>query len=901
MSSPRSLLAFGLVSVGVLSFFADGCSSPKRGGDPGTAGTTGLAGSGPGVGGTGPGVAGNVGGPGGEIVLVGTGGMGNDSGPGGSNPAGLAGSTGAAGDSTGAAGNPPVKMACTASADPLPYTAGYVPDSTLQAKAMTTAMGMTDAERAQQMSGLPQTGTMANYNVFRQEDNTTKGIRAFYYRDGPRGVNLAANYDNKADYATAFPVAIARGAAFDDKLENDIGKAIGDEMVASGNTMMLAPTINILRHPAWGRAQETYGEDVFLLGRLGSAFVDGVQQYAGTSAKHYAANNIENGRETANATIDEQTLREVYARHFEMVIREGGASSIMASYNLVNTLHATNNQHLLNDILRTDFGFKGFVLSDWWAMPNGSQLPYPSASTLQPTAQQAVKAGLDMELPWRYNYSTLPSLVSGNQLAASDLITATARILEQKYRFNADKSTGFYKKAPFSTYDTNSSIANNNASNPAIGKSHIDLAQQAAEEGMVLLKNTNNVLPLKKTSGTKIAVLGANVQYVVQDTTSQDMCSSNMRALNCTIDFTTNIRTGDLGSSRVFSDPAKGTGPYAGIQAAAGSGVTVTRATAATAAAGVDAVVVIAGMTPEDEGEEYTGAGDRTSATAPGGGSLPSSHNVNLALDPKRNTGVQEKLITDAVAMAGGKPVIVVLEAGSIVDMSKWFDKVQAVIQAWYPGMAGGKAIGRVLFGDVAPSGKLPITWDANLAHWPTFAESSGNTTMGYYLGYRYFDKNGTTLSPATGSFPFGYGLSYTTFTYRNLQVPCATATKDANVMLSVEVYNDNPSVAADETVFVFVQFPGSAVTTRQPPGYKELKAYYRVKLAAGQAGKLVNIPVRVKDLKYWDTASSSWKWETGKQVKVIVAPNADPTVINTPCSSTMTHNCSLSDTFTLN
>ena len=222
--------------------------------------------------------------------------------------------------------------------------------------------------------------------------------------------------------------------------------------------------------------------------------------------------------------------------------------------------------------------------------------------------------------------------------------------------------------------------------------------------------------------------------------------------------------------------------------------------------------------------------------------------------------------------------------------MRDWYDKVQAVIQAWYPGMAGGKALGRVLFGDVAPSGKLPITWSANLTHWPTFAESSGNTTMDYYLGYRYFDTNGTTLNPAMGSFPFGYGLSYTTFTYRNLQVPCATATKDANVELSVEVYNDNPTIAADETVFVFVQFPGSAVAKRAPAKYKELKAYYRVKLAAGQAGKAVKIPLRVKDLKYWDTASSSWKWETGKQVKVIVAPNADPTVIDTPCSATVTN-----------
>jgi len=142
--------------------------------------------------------------------------------------------------------------------------------------------------------------------------------------------------------------------------------------------MLLAPTVNILRHPAWGRAQETYGEDPFLLGRLGSAFTVGVQQYVAACVKHYAANNIENGRETANATMDEQTLHEMYARHFEMIVEEGGVSAVMAAYNQVNGLHSTQSAHLLTDLLRGEFGFKGLVLSDWWAMPNGNSFPRQS-------------------------------------------------------------------------------------------------------------------------------------------------------------------------------------------------------------------------------------------------------------------------------------------------------------------------------------------------------------------------------------------------------------------------------------------------------------------------------------------------------------------------------------------
>src|SRR5947207_3287289 len=165
---------------------------------------------------------------------------------------------------------------------------------------------------------------------------------------------------------------MARAAAFDMDLEFRIGQAAGDETLASGNTMLLAPTTNILRHPAWGRALETYGEDPYLLGRMGTAFVAGVQQYIPACAKHYAANNIENGRASANAQMDEQTLREMYARHFEMMIKDGGVACIMASYNLVNGVKATQNKHLLTDLLRTDFGFRGFVMSDWWAMPPGT-------------------------------------------------------------------------------------------------------------------------------------------------------------------------------------------------------------------------------------------------------------------------------------------------------------------------------------------------------------------------------------------------------------------------------------------------------------------------------------------------------------------------------------------------
>jgi beta-glucosidase len=353
--------------------------------------------------------------------------------------------------------------------------------------------------------------------------------------------------------------------------------------------------------------------------------------------------------------------------------------------------------------------------------------------------------------------------------------------------------------------------------------------------------------------------------------------------LNCTVDFTTNVRTGDNGSSRVFSDPAKSVGPLTGIQAAAGGSVTVTayNTAAAAQAAGFDMAIVIAGLTPQDEGEEYTGAGDRTT-----GGTTSTSHTVVLGLDPKVSNG-QASLITSVAAI--GKPTVVVLEAGGIVDMP-WLSSVQAVVMAWYPGMEGGTALGKLLFGTTNFSGKLPVTWDTNANDWPTFADSSGQTTMDYWVGYRYFDHNSVTPQ-----FPFGYGMSYTTFTYQNLQVPCTTVPTNGEVDVTVDVFNSG-SVAGAETVFLFVEYPSTSVTNRMG-NYKELKGFFRTPVIAPGAGGRIKIPLRIKDLKYWNTGSSQWAIESGT-VKAIIAPSAG--AVANPCSNGAGSGCSLSDTFTV-
>lgn len=737
---------------------------------------------------------------------------------------------GAGGDGGGSGGAAPVtKMACQDASYSDNYTPGYAQDPAVTTKVKSLLGTMSLAEKAQQMRGTDTGQGGGQFNdIFRTTDNAAKGIRGFLFRDGPRGVNLDAPTPSGAAHgkSTVFPVPIARGAAWDLDLEYRIGQAIGDEMVASGQTMMLAPTVNILRNPLWGRAQETYGEDPFQLGRFGSALVAGVQQYVPACAKHYAANNIEQGRASLNAMMDEQTLREMYARHFGMIIKDGGVACVMAAYNSVNGAKSTQNKHLLNDILRSDFGFKGFVLTDWWAMPGGQSASL-TTDTRKANAAQAVQAGLDMELPWSLNFSVLESITgAGLPLQPAALDDAAGRILEQKIRFKVDavgKPIGL--KAATTGYQ-NGSITNNDA--------HIKLAAEAAQKGMVLLKNDKGTLPIKRGSVKSIAVVGAKVAYRITNTTDDPNAG--------TIDFATGVRTGDVGSSRANADPATSVGPFAGIQKAAGAAITVTAGNAASVAQNADFVVVVAGLTPQDEGEEYTGAGDRTS----------------FALDAKASSKQQDALIAAVAAL--GKPMVVVLEAGSVIDMP-WFAQVPAVVMAWYPGMVGGQALGALLFGDANFSGKLPITW-GSLADYGTF-NAGTTTTMDYDLGYRRFDRMN-----ASPQFPIGFGLSYAKFEYSNLQVPCNTVTKNGVVNVTVDVTNTG-TVAGDETAFLFVSYPDS----KQRRPVKELKAFRRVSLDPG-VKKRITLPLRVSDLAMFDGKSNAWVVETG-MVQVMVGPDA--------------------------
>ena len=762
----------------------------------------------------------------------------------------------------------------------LKYTDGYTPSKADQDVVKGLMGSMSLADKAWQMRGTKygaagqtqMSDTQRSRDV--PVDSTTPTIRGFHYRDASRGVNFAEDYSGHlltagvepgsstpVGWATAFPVSMARGAAFDLDLEYAVGEAIGDEMMAAKETLLLAPCMNILRHPLWGRAQETYGEDAFHIGRLSSAMAIGVQQHIAANAKHFMAYDIENGRDQNNMTLDEQTLREIYGRHFRMAVQDGGVASVMASYNRVNTEKATISHHILTDVLRTDFGFQGFVLSDWWAMD-------PQVDTSRQTsyyAAQAVKgvqAGLDVELPWSLNFQTLESNVqTGGSISTGDIDTAAARVLLQKVRFQSwDPSRGTYGLgSPKTKFDQRN------------GKivygcdGHIDLARKAAIESMVLLKNSGKTLPIS-SSVTKVAVLGATVPFETQNNSGNSKSSKTTTV----VDFAKDARTGDLGSSRVFSNPKLEIGPFQGIHDTRPSGTDVVTSGApidtVTAAqkigddsnvSSADFIVVIAGMTAQDEGEEYTLAGDR------------SSFALDAKQDPKvhpETVNIQNTLINAVVAL--GKPMVVVLEGGSIIDVP-WLEQVPAVVMAWYPGMVGGDAMGRLLWGQYQGdqynfSGKLPFTW-GRLGDYPQFTGDNKTTNADYYLGYRYFDKN--NITPV---FPFGYGLSYTSFEYSNLQIGCTEMSQGAVMPVYVNVKNtgDRPG---DEVVFLFASFPNSTATRRTT--IRELKGFARVNLAAGQE-KQIMIPVRLKDLDYYDQDKGQWVVESGA---ITIGVGGDP------------------------
>jgi beta-glucosidase len=422
-------------------------------------------------------------------------------------------------------------------------------------------------------------------------------------------------------------------------------------------------------------------------------------------------------------------------------------------------------------------------------------------------------------------------------LTANDISVAAGRVIRQKMRFKAlytDEPIGLQQ--PTITRLSEGSIANNDA--------HIELSRQAAVKSMVLLKNDAGTLPIQPSMGT-IAVIGPQRTYNLRSTTGQPgVACSGEQIISCTANFATEIMVGDRGSSRVNPDPAKTIGPLAGMtREATERGLTVVSGNNAAAAASADFVVLMVGLTAGDEGEEYALAsgGDRASLTLPGN---------------------QDQLVRDVIDL--DKPMVVVVEAGGIVNMP-WLADVPAVVMAWYPGQQGGLALAQLLFGEENFSAKLPVSWAEEGDH-PPFKDSPEVTTMNYFLGYRYFDQN--DIEPI---FPFGHGLSYSSFSYGNLQLGCPSAEKDSVIPVTVDVTN-NSDVAGEEVVLVFAGFPNTTARRSE----KELKGFQKVALGPRET-KSVTVFIRARDLKYWQgDANGTWVVESGPVDLMVGKSGAD-------------------------
>ena len=629
------------------------------------------------------------------------------------------------------------------------------------------------------------------------------GIPNLYFVDGSLGLA-----DGQAP-STALPSALASAATFDTRLAYLFGSVIGAETAAYGMNVNLGGNINLIgREPRDGRTFETKGEDPILAGKITAAHVEGVQdQHVIGGVKHYALNDQETGRTLANAEIDERSMRESDLLAFEIAVKDSNVQSVMCSYNQVNGTYACENSHLLNDILKNDWGFQGFVMSDWWALP---------ASGPASTAATAVNAGLDQEQPDNEFFSSLGQAVTNGQVPQSRLDDMAHRILRAMY------TVGLFD------YPNTVTLIDSAADQ--------QIAQEVEEQGAVLLKNANNQLPLNAAALHSIAVIGWNAA-------TGTLSGGGSAQVYPTGSWTTEGYPNPPGWAPVIWDPDP---PLSAIQAMAPAATVNfadgSNASAAAALAGASDVAIVFLDQWGSEGMD-----------------IPS---LNFTDVIHSDSPIDQDGLVANVA-AANPHTIVVMENDS-AEVMPWLGSVSAVLEAWFPGQRGAQAIANILFGAVNPSGKLPITFPASVNDLPRPVIPGANsnsvfsvdyTIEGFNVGYKWYDTNGVTPL-----FPFGFGLSYTTFSFANASISDDLAAAGAfNIYVDVK---NTGSLAGAEVVEVYVGLPAS---TNEPP--KRLVGWQKLFLQPGQQQTVV-IQVNKNDsshpLSYWDTKSNAWQVASG-------------------------------------
>ena len=663
------------------------------------------------------------------------------------------------------------------------------------------------------------------------------GIPSIKMADGPMGVRswmgssaLTSSITNPVKIqSTAFPSGVAMAATWDPDLVQREGKAIAQEVKALGRDMILGPTVNINRVPLWGRNFEGYGEDPYLSGQLAVAYIRGVQgEGVIPSVKHFAANNQEFERHRIDEKIDERTLHEIYLPAFKAAVQQGGVWNVMSCYNLVNGKHCAESDYLLTDILKKEFGFKGFVVSDW-------------ASTY--STVETVNAGMDLEMPGGPPMQKMLARPRAQEEGSSGGWLATDKVL-------AEVKAGHITEA---TIDDNVGrilrviILSGLMDHPHSAGGEVDtpeqqsVARQGATEGIVLLRNQNSLLPLDPARIHSIAVIGPN-------------------ALTA--------RTGGGGSSRV--EPKYAVSPLQGIQKRAGAAIQVT------SALGV-------GMEGEDPAHDTADAraNDLKQAT-----DIASKADVAVIVVGRYWKNESEGFDVKTMDLPAGQDeliqavekanphTVVVLNTGDPVTMTKWLDNTPALLDMWYGGQEGGNALAALIFGDANPSGKLPVSLPKKYEDSPAVKTYPGKDlhteyAEGIYVGYRYYDTK--NVEP---QFPFGFGLSYTTFEYSDLQVSSAEITgirycpttseckeekSEHGYVARVTVTNKGQRAGA-EVVQLYIHDEHSKID--RP--IHELKAFKRVELKPGES-KVVNLSGGdLSAFEYWSPETKQWTLDPG-------------------------------------
>lgn len=621
-------------------------------------------------------------------------------------------------------------------------------------------------------------------------------IPDLYFADGSVGVG------NAVGPATALPSSIASAASWDLSEAAKYGQVIGEELSAYGINVNLGGNINLIgREPRDGRTFETKGEDPLLAGMITAAHLKAIQsQYVIAGMKHFSFNDQETGRATMNALIDDRSARETDLLAFEVAATNSNVQSVMCSYNLVNGTWSCENPYLLNQVLKGDLAFPGFVMSDWDA----------THSTVN-----AANNGLDQEQPDSNYFGSLQTAVQNGSVPMSRLNDMVQRILRAMY---AD-----------GLFDHPQTIQ------PIDSAGDAAIAQEMEEQGAVLLEN-NGLLPLS-TGVSSIAVIGSHADIgVLSGGGSAQVTPVGGAALN-------EGKPAVPGWSSVIWDPSP---PLAAIKSAApGANVQYNDGTNASTAASLAASSSVAVVFVSQWASE--------------GMDLPSLNFTDVIHSPPIN---QDSLVA-AVAAANPKTVVVLENGGA--QVMPWLGSVAAVLEAWYPGQSGGPAIANLLFGKVNPSGKLPMTFPASVSQLPrpviaTPPDAStpfpvDYTVDGFNVGYKWFDAQ--NLTPL---FPFGFGLSYTTFSITNAQLNATTAGNDPSFQVTFDLTNTGTRTGA-EVAQVYLGLPAS--TGEQ----KRLVGWQKQSLNPSQSQSLtvtVNATDSSHPLAYWDTASQSWTIASG-------------------------------------